>query len=86
MNILKHMEAVFIATLALAVSTSYLVEAIPDANAKAPASAVATDSAGAPAVVVVTVRAKRMSAEEKARSLRDEQTLAGVRGNSASRM
>lgn len=82
MNILKHMEAVFVATVALAVSGSYALDALPEAHAKAPLSA----SAYAPTVAVVTVSAKRMTVEEKAQSLREEQQLAGNRGNSASRI
>ncbi len=60
MNILKHMEAVFLATLALALSTSYLFDSAP--AAKAPAGMVAS---GAPMQVVV-VSAKKLSAQEKA--------------------
>lgn len=60
MNILKHMEAVFLATLVLALSTSYLLESAP--AAKAPGGMLAAD---APMQVVV-VSAKRLSAQEKA--------------------
>ena len=60
MNILKHMEAVFIATVALAVSGSYLIDTLPQANAKP----VATASAVGP-IPVVVISAKRMSAQEK---------------------
>ena len=67
MNILKHMEAVFVATVALAVSGSYLVEAVPQAHAKPVVQAsVATE------VPVVVVSAKRMSAAEKQQSLQAE--------------
>jgi hypothetical protein len=66
-NILKHMEAVFVATVALAVSGSYMIDAIPEAHAKA--AVVATSTAAVP---VVVVKAKRMSAEEKARDLQAE--------------
>lgn len=65
MNLLKHMEAVFVATVALAVSGSYMVDAIPEAHAKAPVVA-------ATSVPVVVVKAKRMSAEEKLRDLQAE--------------
>ena len=68
MNILKHMEAVFVATVALAVTGSYMVDALPQAHAK-PMVAMA----GA-AVPVVVVKAKRMSAEEKQRSIEAERT------------
>ncbi|MES2017193.1 MAG: hypothetical protein V4484_11915 [Pseudomonadota bacterium] len=63
MNILKHMEAVFVATLVLAVSSSYLVDTLPQAHAKPALSA----SAQVPTVVV---SAKRMSAQEKLQSPR----------------
>lgn len=75
MNVLKHMEAVFVATVALAVSGSYLIQTIPEAHAQAAVAA----SASVAAVPVVTVSAKRMTAEEKAQSLRDEQAVAGQR-------
>ncbi len=57
MNILKHMEAVFVATVVLAVSGSYLVDTLPQAYAKPVVSA--------NAVPVVVVSAKRLSAQEK---------------------
>lgn len=79
MNVLKHMEAIFIATVALAVSSSYLVDAIPEAHASAPAAM----RASATSVPVITVSAKRMTAEEKAQSLRDEQKLADARAKPA---
>ncbi len=71
MNLVKHMEAVFVATVALAVSGSWLVDALPTAHAKAPVSA----TAAAPAAVVV-VSAKRMTAQEKQRALQDERIAA----------
>lgn len=77
MNVLKHMEAVFVATVALAVSGSYLIQTIPEAHAQAAASVAA--------VPVVTVSAKRMTAEEKAQSLREEQAVAGQRAKQDSR-
>jgi hypothetical protein len=64
MNILKHMEAVFVATVALAVSSSYLVDTLPQAHAKPVVSA--------SAIPVVVVSAKRMSAQEKQQSLQAE--------------
>lgn len=69
MNILKNMEAIFVVTLALVGSADYLAEALPQANA-APVSAIATSGK----VAVVTVSAKRMTAEEKAQSLVDERS------------
>lgn len=72
MNVLKHMEAVFVATVAFAVSGAYLIDAIPPAHAKAPLIA------SADAIPVITVVAKRMSAEEKAQSLREERSANAV--------
>ena len=66
MNLLKHMEAVFMATVTLAVSGSYLAATIPAAHAR---TATATAQQAVP---VVVVSAKRMSAQEKQRSLQDE--------------
>jgi hypothetical protein len=65
MNILKHMEAVFVATVALTVSGSYLIDTLPEAHAKPMLSASA-------AIPVVVVSAKRMSAQEKQLSLQAE--------------
>ena len=65
MNILKHMEAVFVATVALTVSGSYLIDTLPEAHAKPMLSASA-------AIPVVVVSAKRMSAQEKQQSLQAE--------------
>jgi hypothetical protein len=67
MNILKHMEAVFVATVVFAVSGSYLVDAVPQAHAKP-----AIQASAAVAVPVVVVSAKRMSAAEKQQSLQAE--------------
>ena len=68
MNILKHMEAVFLFTAAMAVPASYLGAAIPEAQARpygADPAAVATSGK----VAVVTVTARRLSAAEKAQPL-----------------
>lgn len=35
MNLLKHMEAVFLVTVAAAVSGSWLIDTLPEANARA---------------------------------------------------
>lgn len=64
MNILKHMEAVFVATVALAVSGSYLIDTLPEAHAKTVVASAA--------VPVVVVSAKRMSPQEKRQSLQAE--------------
>ena len=67
MNILKHMEAVFIATAVFAVSSSYLADALPQAYAKPVAAAAAVT-----AMPVVVVSAKRMSPQEKQQALQAE--------------
>lgn len=78
MNILKHMEAVFITAAAVAVGGSYLADTLPQAHARAAVTA----SADVQAPVVV-IKAKRMSAEEKRQSLQAERNaddqIAGVR-------
>ena len=67
MNILKHMEAVFIATVVFTVGGSYVIDKLPQAHAKA--AATASGDAQAP---VVLIKAKRMSEEEKRLSLQAE--------------
>ena len=70
MNALKHMEAIFLVTLSLAGIGSYLAATAPDAYAAAaPAN---TANVATPEMPVVTVVAKRLTAAEKAQSLRDE--------------
>lgn len=67
MNILRHMEAVFVATVVITVGGAYAMDTLPQAHAKA--AVVASAVVQAPVVVVT---AKRMSAEEKRQSLQDE--------------
>jgi hypothetical protein len=77
MNILKHMEAVFVATIAvavLAVSGTYAPGSVRDAQASTTIATV-----GSAAMPVVVVSAKRMSADEKLQSLREERKLATAR-------
>ena len=69
MNALKHMEAIFVVALSVAGIGSYLAATSPDAYAAAPAR---TETVATPQMAVVTVVAKRLSAAEKAQSLRDE--------------
>ena len=64
MNLMKHMEAVFIVAMSVAVSGSYLLDAIPEAHARN-YSADAAMVASGDKVAVVTVSAKRLSAQEK---------------------
>jgi hypothetical protein len=77
MNILKHMEAVFVAAAVFAIGGSYALDRLPEAHAKVAVAA----SVQAPAPVVV-IKAKRMSAEEKRQSLQAERNasdrIAGV--------
>ncbi|MGI4718955.1 MAG: hypothetical protein ACRYGO_03710 [Janthinobacterium lividum] len=65
MNIMKHMEAVFIVAMGVAVSGSYLIDSIPEAQAR-PYTADAAQVASGVRMAVVTVTAKRLSPEEKA--------------------
>ncbi|MES2298434.1 MAG: hypothetical protein V4582_15425 [Pseudomonadota bacterium] len=67
MNIIKNMEAIFVVTVALIGSATYIVDAIPEARASV-VMANADTAMEAPATVI-TVTAKRMSAAEKQQSL-----------------
>jgi len=67
MNALKHMEAVFVIAVSCAGVGSYLAATSQDAFALP-----APVTAAAPQMAVVTVVGKRLSAAEKAQSLRDE--------------
>lgn len=71
MNLIKHMEAVFVAGVALTVGGSYLADTLPQAHARSSASALVANAA-APQAPVVVIKARRMSAEEKRQSLQDE--------------
>lgn len=64
MNVMKHMEAVFVVAISLAVSGSYLLDAVPEAQAR-PYTADASMVASGARAAVVTVTAKRMTIEEK---------------------
>jgi len=70
MNVLKNFEALFIVALGLACAANYVLDGAPNVTAPAYASA-------APMHVVV-VSAKRLSAEEKLQSLRDENKAASA--------
>lgn len=67
MNALKHMEAVFVIALSVAGIGSYLASTSQVANA-----APVQTAQMAPQMAVVTVIGKRMTAAEKAASLREE--------------
>lgn len=65
MNLSKHMELIFVGSLALIGVTAVATAAVPKLLAKrTPAARIATAPNVAPPVVVVS--AKRLSAEEKA--------------------
>ena len=70
MNALKHMEAVFVIALSVAGIGSYLAATSQDAYALP--TPVQYGMQAAPPMAVVTVVGKRLSAAEKAQSLRDE--------------
>ena len=76
MNALKHMEAIFVVALSVAGIGSYLAATAPDAYAAAAPARTAT--VAAPQMAVVTVVAKRLTAAEKAQSLRDEAAAATI--------
>jgi hypothetical protein len=75
MNIAKHMEAVFVGALAFAGSASYLVESLPEAQARVEAP-LANSVASPTSMAVVIVSAKRMSSAEKRASLQAGRTAA----------
>jgi hypothetical protein len=62
MNIAKHMEAIFVISVALACGTTYAVDTIPAFHN---ATAMGAESA----IPTVTVSAKRLNAAEKAQSV-----------------
>lgn len=75
MNILKHMEAVFVVTVAILGSAALVTERLPEANARAYLAPAASVTAEAP-MTVVHVTAKRMTEEQKRVSLEQERQAA----------
>ncbi|WP_182915738.1 hypothetical protein [Massilia cavernae] len=73
MNILKHMEAVFLVSLAVAGPVTVAFDAIPEAHAAAARSTVVASAAPDQAIPVVVVSAKRMTDAEKLQSLEEEE-------------
>jgi hypothetical protein len=75
-NILKHMEAVFVVTVAILGSAVFVSEGQPEAYARPySAPAVSAPAADAP-MATVYVTAKRMTPEEKRVSLEQERRAA----------
>ncbi len=68
MNILNNMEAVFAAAAALAVSAIFMTASIPSAHAQP----VVTKGE----MAIIVIKAKRMSAEEKLKSVHAESASA----------
>jgi hypothetical protein len=75
-NILKHMEAVFVVTVAILGSAAFVTERLPEANAQ-PYSAPAASAIAVAPITVVHVTAKRMTPEQKRLSLEQERRTAG---------
>jgi hypothetical protein len=79
-NILKHMEAIFVVTVAVLGSAALVTERLPEANARPYTAPPATTVASAQAPLTVYVTAKRMTPEQKRVSLEHERrTAAGNR-------
>lgn len=79
MKILKNMEIIFTVALAVACSAIYVGYTQPQAADSASQQRAATGAsatAGGNDMPVVVVSAKRMTAQEKAQSLREERTQA----------
>ena len=77
MNVLKHMEAVFIAAALVAVPAGYLAK-VPSATADSYSASNAAVASGAK-MAVVTVSAKRLDAAEKSQLLALDTVTAGSR-------
>jgi hypothetical protein len=73
-NILKHMEAIFVVTVAVLGSAAVITERLPEANAR-PYSAPAAVTSEAP-LTTVYITAKRMTPEQKRVSLEQERRAA----------
>ena len=74
MNVLKHMETVFVVALATASAASIAVEGIHPAETKLPV--IATNTVVPANLAVVHVTARRLSAAEKRASLDAERVSA----------
>jgi hypothetical protein len=74
-NVLKHMEAVFVVTVAIFGAGALVTESLPEANAR-PYSAPAAGIAAEAPMTVVYVTAKRLTPEQKRLSLEQERRSA----------
>jgi hypothetical protein len=83
MNVLKHMEAIFLVSLAVAGPVTVALDVIPEAQARRVAAATVTPSGPMP---VVVISGKRMTEAEKQQSLDEEARLADVRTAGGSRI
>ncbi len=74
MNVLKNFEALFVVTLGLACAANYMIDSdVAEQPATARAAAPATVAYASPAdMQVIVVSAKRLTAEQKQQSLREE--------------
>lgn len=70
MNVLKHMETIFVVTLAVCGSAAYVADTLPQANAAPVVAANSVATSGK--VAVVNVTAKRLNAAQKAVALLGE--------------
>ena len=78
MNLVKHMEAVFVVALAAAGSASYFTDALPQAHASRAViqdSSIATETR----MAVVVVKGKRLSPAEKQSLVLAERRAGGSR-------
>jgi hypothetical protein len=81
MNVLKNFEALFVVALGLACAANYAFDrSAVDTVAPRAVAVVPTSAVASPAMPVIVVNAKRMSAAEKAQSLNDERR-AGTANN-----
>jgi hypothetical protein len=72
MNILKHMEAVFVVTVAVLGSAALITEQLPEANARPHSALSARVVTSEAPLTVVYVTAKRMTPEQKRVSFEQE--------------
>lgn len=77
MNTLKNFEAIFVVALGLACAATYVFSGKPVAASAPARSAPAQVASAAPGVQVVVVSAKRLNAEQKKQSLKDERAALG---------